>query len=149
MYDDELLLEQIQHDEGRSATVYKDTKGLWTIADGILVDRTIPGAGLLPEEMDFITSNRIRIATNATIRIVGADTWLKLAPARRRALTNMCYNLGEAKLRLFKQALFAVVKGDWSAAAVALEDSVWYNEVGDRAKRIIKEIQTGEDQPTC
>lgn len=143
MYNDPILLAQIKHDEGRSAVVYKDTKGLWTIGDGILVDYTVKGAGLRPEEMDFITLNRVTMAAQQTANIVGPTPWGHLNNERRRALINMCYNLGADHFDDFHKALAAITLGDYARAALELKDSLWYKQVGDRAKRIVKIIETG------
>lgn len=146
MFNDPVLVAQIKHDEGRSPVVYKDSKGLWTIGDGILVDFRIHGAGLRNEEMDFITNNRVAIAAQQTMALVGPQVWARIGPPRRRALTNMCYNLGLDHLDDFKKALKAVADADYVRAAAELKDSLWYGQVGNRAKRICKVIETGVEQ---
>lgn len=143
MFNDPILLSQIKRDEGRSPVVYKDTKGLWTIGDGILVDFKVPGAGLRPEEMDFITNNRVGIAAVQTMNIIGPAAWPSLSLPRRRALINMCYNLGAAHFDDFHKAIAAVVAGDFAKAATELQASLWFTEVGARAKRIVNTIKTG------
>lgn len=143
MFTDPILLDQIKRDEGRSAVVYKDSRGLWTIGDGILVDYTVKGAGLRPEEMDFITANRVGIAAQQTANIVGPTAWGQLNQPRRRACINMCYNLGAAHFDDFHKALAAITIGDFARAASELKDSLWFKQVGARAERICQIIRSG------
>jgi GH24 family phage-related lysozyme (muramidase) len=143
---DPILLHEIQRDEGRQPCVYKDTKGLWTIGDGILVDPTVPGAGLLPEEMDFITNNRVGKLTPIAIHLCGQPMWEKLGAARQRAVLNMLYNLGPIRLAGFKNMFRCFNLGDYTAAASEMKASDWYKETGDRGKRLVTQMETGIDQ---
>lgn len=143
MFNDPILIAQIKRDEGRSPFAYKDSRGYWTIGDGILVDARFTHSGLRPEEMDFITNNRAGIAAQETLNLLGPTVWAKLGDPRRRCLINMCYNLGLDHLDDFHKALAAIAEGDFKKAAAELKDSLWYKQVGDRAKRICTIIETG------
>lgn len=145
-FSDPILVHQIRRDEGRSAVVYKDSLGWWTIGDGILVDFRKPGAGLRPEEMDFITENRVRIAAEEAMAIVGPGSWAGLSPPIRRACANMCYNMGAHEFAKFDRTLILIRKGFFEDAAEHLTHTPWYKQVGDRAKRICEQIRTGVDQ---
>lgn len=145
MYNDPILLAQIKHDEGRSAVVYKDSRGFWTIGDGILVDFRIPSAGLRPEEMDFITLNRVSLAATDAMNLVGAQVWGRLNDARRRVLINMTYNLGGPDLAKFHRMLQAIIAGDWATASTEMQTSLWYKQVGDRGVRLAHTMLTGEE----
>lgn len=145
MYNDPILLAQIKQDEGRSPVVYKDSEGWWTIGDGILVDPRIPGAGLRPEEMDFITINRVGLAAQDVVKLIPPEMFHMMGPVRQRVLINMCYNLGLAKLSKFQRTLNAIRRGDWEGAAVGMEQSLWYKQVGDRSKRLVAMMRTGKD----
>lgn len=67
-----------------------------------------------------------------------------LDEVRQDVLTNMCFNLGNAGFSKFKRMLAAVEAGDYERAAFEMESSLWYDQVGNRAKRLVKEMKTGE-----
>lgn len=150
---DPILLHQIQRDEGREPCAYKDSRGFWTIGDGICVDPRVPGAGLRPEEMDFITNNRLRLEYVQAAQVVGAAAWHTLSAPRQRAVINMVHNLGVLGLLKFHLFLGFLRAGAWDKAAAEMMNSKWAFQVGDgpglkmdRAERLAKQIETGVDQ---
>lgn len=143
---DTILVKQVSRDEGRIPVVYKDTKGLWTIGDGILVDPSIPHAGLKPNEMDFITANRLAIAEMDAREDIGEDAFNRMSPPRQRAMINMAYNLGDERLEKFRMLIASLKVGDFKAAAANMKDSAWYHQVGARGDRLVKQMLTGVDQ---
>lgn len=76
-----------------------------------------------------------------------------LDPVRRRVLQNMHYNLGWDNPRTAKReglsgfvnTLAAIRDGDYERAAVGMAASLWANQTGTRAKRLIAEMRTGVD----
>jgi lysozyme len=56
--------------EGVEDDVYFDTNGYATIGVGICVDSRVQGAGLRPEEIDFILDNRIKLARIELARVL-------------------------------------------------------------------------------
>ena len=48
----------------------------------------------------------------------------------------MCFNLGRARLFMFKKLFQALKKGDYDTAAEEMKDSNWYKQVGNRAKKL-------------
>ena len=69
---------------------------------------------------------------------------LELDPVRTAAVVDLCYNLGLKGLLGFTHFLAALRMKDWTAAASALEHSLWYKQVGRRGQRIIKLILSGK-----
>ena len=69
--------------------------------------------------------------------------WKTLDETRRLVLANMGFNLGVTKLLGFKEALGWLKQGRYAAAAGAMLDSKWAEQVGDRAKRLAEMIRTG------
>ena len=55
----EKLTAQLRRDEGTKATAYQDHLGFWTIGVGRLIDSRKPGAGLRPDEIDYLLRNDI------------------------------------------------------------------------------------------
>ena len=71
----------------------------------------------------------------------------KFNEVRTEAFMNMLFNMGLGTMMKFKNTL-GCIKGtknpDWKKVAANLKQSLWYKQVGDRAERIVKEIETGE-----
>lgn len=134
-------IDEIKSDEGRRPCVYQDSLGYWTIGDGILVDSRVTGAGLRPEEMDFITANRIKLTADELARRL---PWVAtLEEPRRAALVDMAYQLGVPGLLGFRTALTYCALGQWERAATAFLTSRWATQTPARAQRLAKQIKTG------
>jgi len=70
----------------------------------------------------------------------------KINDVRAEALINMAFNLGKTKLMKFRKMNAAIGRNDWLEAAYQAQESAWYGQVGNRAKRIVKELSTGEKE---
>jgi len=135
------ITEQLDRDEGTNPCVYKDSRGYETIGRGILVDSTISGAGLRPNEIAFINQNReAEIAKEVEYTLPWSRT---LSAARLGVLLNMTFQLGMPKLLEFKKFLAAMQRGDWSTAATEMLDSNWAKQTPERAKRLHDQVLEG------
>lgn len=135
------IVEQLKRDEGVIPYAYQDSLALWTIGVGFLVDKS-KGGGLLPEEIDFILANRLK---KVEARLRSALPWFdSLDEARKGVLLNMAYNLGVDGLLTFKNTLAAMESQKYDKAAELMMVSKWSSQVGDRAKRLSKQMAKGE-----
>lgn len=138
------LAETLEREEGRKACAYQDHLTYWTIGIGFLIDERVPGAGLRPEEIDFILANRL------TLLIEDVDAqwpWARsMDEARYGALLLMAYQLGIPKLLKFKQTLSLLHSGRFSEAASNLARTLWARQTPARAARIREQFRTGEWQ---
>lgn len=66
-----------------------------------------------------------------------------LSPNRQRALGNLAYALGVHGLMAFTVFMGLMKNGDFEAAAEDFETTKWFDEVGDRAKRIQALVRAG------
>lgn len=66
-----------------------------------------------------------------------------LDEVRQAAMLDLCFNLGWQGLGRFRRFLTAMASDDYGRAGAELVDSKWYGQVGSRAPRIVKMIQTG------
>lgn len=57
-------------------------------------------------------------------------------------LINMAFNMGIAGLMSFKNSLRMIREQRWPEAAANLKKSLWYRQVGSRAKELINRIAT-------
>lgn len=133
------LISQLVRDEGEVLHAYQDSLGFWTIGSGILIDAK-KGGGITHEENLYLLNNRVEKA-RAFVRT--QLPWsLGLDEVRRGALENMTFNMGAAILD-FHHMLAAMQTGDWATAGRQGRESLWYKQVGNRAERLMRQIETG------
>jgi lysozyme len=132
------LAEQLTRDEDDREFPYVDTVGKITIGIGHnLTDR-----GLSKAARQFILAEDI-----AEVRAQLAPfAWYQgLDPVRQGALENMAFNLGGGLLH-FPTMIHYLSVHDYANAKVAALDSKWAKQVGDRAYRLARQLETGEWQ---
>jgi lysozyme len=138
------IISQLQRDEGFRANVYVDTVGKRTCGFGHnlnanpLSDLTFPitetqATQILGKDVECIS----RLLMQALPWIVSLDE------ARLGVLQNMSFNMGVVGLLEFQQMLKAMEIEDWATAKIQGEDSRWYTQVGDRAVRLMTQLETG------
>jgi lysozyme len=131
------LLSQLNRDEGRKKFPYLDTKGKLTIGVG----RNLTDRGISDDEIDYLCQNDIRLAENTCRQQL---PWFSnLDPIRQAVIVNMMFNLGLEKFDEFQQMAMAVARGNWGEAARQMQNSLWAQEVGDRAVRLANQMEQG------
>ena len=144
------LIEMLRRHEGVESHAYRCSQNFLTIGVGRNVDPGGPaasrGLGLSGDEIDYLLENDIaRVAQE----LHDEYSWLpKLDEARRDAMVDISFNLGQTRLRGFKNALTAMEEGDWEEASKQFLDSRWAAQVGNRAVELAEMIRTGEYQDT-
>ena len=68
------------------------------------------------------------------------DDFDKLPDEVQLILCNMMFNMGRPRLSKFKKMNEAITNEDWIEASVQMEDSRWYNQVTNRAKRLVERM---------
>ena len=68
------------------------------------------------------------------------DNFDKLPDEVQLILCNMMFNMGRPRLSKFKKMNEAITNEDWIEASVQMEDSRWYNQVTNRAKRLVERM---------
>ena len=135
------LKQQLIRDEGSVSHAYEDSLGFTTIGVGRLIDAR-RGGGLSDSEIDYLLSNDIE---EKTAQVLAALPWAsKLSETRRAVLINMAFQLGINGLLKFKRALGSIEDGQYSEAAMEMLDSLWAQQTPERAKRLSKQMTTGE-----
>jgi lysozyme len=125
---------QLVIDEGFKSKPYKDTVGVWTIGHGLTY--------LTPDESAQVVCNRLHSAyLPACIRLFAG--YEELTQARQSVILNMCFNLGEPRLKKFVQMRRHIRAGDYNRAADEMLDSTWARQVGHRAIRLAREMRLG------
>ncbi len=142
------LVEALKHEEspgGRpNLKMYLDTVKKWTIGFGHnLSDKPISAHAcemILDDDVqDVINELNIRI-----------PWWQGLDDVRQRVLADMCFNMGwgngKKGLSSFPNTLRLIQQKKYVEAANAMRNSLWYKQVGPRAVKLCKMMETGLDQ---
>lgn len=134
--DRNLLRSELARDEGVRLAAYRDSLGYWTIGIGHYLGTEKRMSLITRAEADALLNADIDEAISLSYKLVPYDDLGDLdAPARRRALVNMAFNLGP-RLGQFKRFLASVKGQAWRQAAIDMMDSKWATQVGARAVRL-------------
>lgn len=131
--------------EGRVPWAYKDSLGFLTIGVGHLIDKA--KGGKLPEHIiDQLLDYDIQTHRDELYR---AAPWVKdLDDVRRAVLVDMAFNLsvepfdgdGVKDWQIF---IGQMKRKEYAAAAVNMRSTLWARQVGPRADRLAKMVETG------
>jgi len=129
---------ELMRDEGLRLKVYRDSAGIETIGVG----RNLRDKGISHDEAMFLLENDI----DECIADCLTFPWFAdLNPVRQRVLINMRFNLGASRLRQFKNTLGYVSRGEYQLAAEGMLASKWAKQVGQRAIRLARMMETGRE----
>ena len=159
--EDQLILHEVLRLE-----VYKCPADYWTVGVGRNLEgkpltkseqeRILGCSGLTPDQVISILKER-GVTKDEALFLLANDIedaikdlsnfdWFEdLDPVRKKVVIDMRYNLGPTRFRGFKKMIAALARGDYKAAAAEMVDSRWYHEVGNRSKRLVRMMETGED----
>lgn len=136
-------IDQIRRDEGEVLHAYADSLGFTTIGVGRLIDKR-KGGGITKEEAAYLLNNDIQ---SRLIALESRIPWFKrLDDARKGVLLNMSFQLGIGGLMGFKNTLAKIEAGDYEVAAANMLKSKWARQTPNRAKRLARQMETGEWQ---
>lgn len=133
-------------DEGVRYKLYDDSTGKEVILStgGKVtggIGRNFSDKPLSPEAVTFLFSEDAREALQSAINIFGGqfDGW---SEQRQLGIMNLCFNLGETKLRKFYTTLWAIRNNNWALVADRLRKTLWYKQVKSvRGERVIKLVK--------
>jgi lysozyme len=150
-----------QH-EGFRPQCYRDTRGFWTIGYGTNLDAAgaadrCEAAGLIWSALrggQAITrSEGQMLLTQAAqhamdVAVICVPGLLNMPESVQLVVVDMIYNLGREGFQKFQYMITALFAHDWKAVAAAMEDSLWYRQVGQRGKDdvalVLSALQTQE-----
>ncbi len=135
--DDPALEDQLIRHEGLRLKPYRCTAGKLTIGVG----RNLDDNGISKAEAMVLLRNDILLTRLALTRAVPG--FLALSAPRRRALIDMCFNLGLPRFLSFKRLLAAIAAGDCQRAADEMLNSKWAEQVGQRARALAAMMREG------
>ena len=143
--DDKPVMDMIKKHEGVRTKPYKDSLGLWTVGVGHLIGN---GKELPPNmnrefsmsEVDAMFAEDFKHHKDAAQKIPGFE---KANSTGKAALIDLTFNMGPAWYKKWPNFTKALAAGDAEGAAKSLETSIWYKQVGARARTIVNMIKNG------
>ena len=139
------LREQLEIDEGVKYEIYLDHLGYPTFGIGHLIKESDPEHG--QDVGTAVTSDRVAEAFESDLEGVLSDC-RKLYPnigdlpeEAQQIIANMMFNLGYPRLSKFKNMKRCVDDRDWVGAGDEMMDSRWYNQVPNRAGRLVNRMK--------
>ena len=144
------LREELAEDEGCKFEIYLDHLGLPTFGIGHLVVEGDPEHGQpvgTPVEGERVRQVfALDIASTLDECHVLYSDFDDLPEECQLIIANMMFNMGRPRLSKFKDMKAAVDARSWNAAADAMVDSRWYDQVTNRAKRLVARMRALENQ---
>ena len=140
------VMEQLKIDEGVVHEVYLDHLGLPTVGIGHLILESDPehgmevGTAVSQARCEELFFQDLEIAIDEC-KVLYEDDWDGFPEEVQEILVNMLFNMGRPRLSQFKKMNEALSKGDWYTASVEGRDSRWYDQVGNRANRLMSRLE--------
>jgi lysozyme len=141
----EQLRKEIEADEGCRYDIYLDHLGYPTFGIGHLISETDPEHGA--EVGTSVSEARVIQAFNTDMGIVLDDCntlyedFETLPEEVQHIIANMMFNMGRPRLSKFKGMKAGVDARDWNKAADEMVDSRWYQQVTNRAQRLVDRMR--------
>ena len=141
----EKLRKELEADEGRIDEIYTDHLGYPTFGIGHLVVERDPEYG--KEIGTYVPEYRVIKAFKQDIETVLSDCnrlyedFEDLPEEAQRVIANMMFNMGYTRLSKFRGMKRGVDARDWNDAADEMVDSRWYNQVINRATRLVERMR--------
>ena len=144
------LREELAEDEGCKFEIYLDHLGLPTFGIGHLVVEGDPEHG--QPVGTPVDNERVRqvfaldIASTLDECHVLYPDFDDLPEEAQLIIANMMFNMGRPRLSKFKGMKAGVDARDWNKAADEMVDSRWYDQVTNRARRLVARMRALQDQ---
>jgi len=142
-----VLYEQLKIDEGVKYEIYLDHLGYPTFGIGHLVlesdeEFTKPAGTPVSEERVRACFDRdVEIAIGECNLLYEGGFFKTLPDEVQHIMVNMMFNMGRPRMSKFKKFLAAIKEGNWAEAAKEGRDSRWYEQVTNRAERLMTRLE--------
>ena len=146
----EAVYDQLKIDEGVEYEIYEDHLGYPTFGVGHLIlesdeefGRPV-GTSVSEERVRACFERDLDTSIGECRTLYGEGTFGDLPDEVQQILVNMMFNMGRPRLSGFKKFNAAIEAGDWTEAAKEGRDSRWYNQVTNRAERLMARLENLE-----
>lgn len=141
------VFEQLKIDEGVVNEIYLDHLGLPTFGVGHLIlesdeEHGQPvGTPVSEDRVRACFDRDLDVAISECHTLYGESEFGGFPGEVQEILVNMMFNMGRPRLSGFKKFNAALNDHDWKMAAVEGRDSRWYNQVSNRAERLMSRLE--------
>lgn len=135
----------IEESEDCVLTAYRDTRGLWTVGVGHLMDQAHDWTGytITQEQADEWLEQD---SAHARVLATGFPYFRSMNEVRQAVCISMCFQLGNKPL-YWPHFMAALSAQDYVAAATAGRDSEWWRtQTPKRAEREMRMLESGQWQ---
>ena len=139
------LRKQLEIDEGCKYVIYLDHLNLPTHGIGHLILQSDPEHG--QPVGTPVSEDRVIECFEKDLESVQKDCYRlyddfdDLPEAVQEIIANMLFNMGLGRMKAFKGMKRNVDARQWDKAADEMVDSRWYNQVGERSKRLVEKMR--------
>lgn len=97
---------------------------------------------------EVIASRRLEGEVTEHVRALDllVKGWRDMPTYVKTVLANLAFNLGYQRLKPFRPTLDLFEKGDYKGAASRLRNTLWFKQVGARARELVERLETGKIQ---
>jgi lysozyme len=140
------LREELKIDEGCKYEIYLDHLGLPTFGIGHLVLNSDPeygqpvGTSVSEDRVNECFAKDVETVLSECAQLY--SNFEVLPEEAQLIIANMMFNMGRPRLSKFKGMKAAVDAGDYHKAAVEMVDSRWYQQVTNRADRLVARMRS-------
>lgn len=140
------LRQQLEIDEGCKYVIYLDHLNLPTHGIGHLI---------LESDLEYgqpvgtsVSEDRVIECFEKDLESVQKDCYRlyddfdDLPETVQEIIANMLFNMGLGRMKAFKGMKRNVDARQWDKAADEMVDSRWYNQVGERSKRLVERMRS-------
>ena len=140
------LRQQLEIDEGCKYVIYLDHLNLPTHGIGHLILESDPEYG--QPVGTSVSEDRVVECFEKDLESVQKDCYRlyddfdDLPETVQEIIANMLFNMGLGRMKAFKGMKRNVDSRQWDKAADEMVDSRWYNQVGERSKRLVERMRS-------
>lgn len=134
----ERLVEMLKQEEGFRDKPYRDKFGTLTIGYGHNLDHNALAEG----EAEFLLRCDIDRALESCRALI--PDWDTHDEVRQAVLADMMFNMGPATMAKFMATLRFVSEHNYEAAARQMLQSAWAGQVGPRATKLARMMESGQ-----
>ena len=137
---------QLREDEGVEFKIYLDHLGYPTFGVGHLITEKDPereeevGTRVREERVQQAFDEDLNTAISECKALYREESWEGFPVEVQEILVNMMFNMGRTRLSGFRKFNAAILKKRWKEAGVEGRDSRWYNQVTNRAERLMSRM---------
>lgn len=135
---------------------YKDSLGIWTIGAGFNLERTdadsiLKKIGANKEELisgeQVLTQEQMSslFQINLKTAISDAKEWIPNLEEQPKEVQKICidmsFNMGKETIMTFKNTAKFIINKDYKNAAIQMQKSRWFGQVGNRSKHHVSVLE--------